>query len=134
VDGSTVHYSMYALRMHRSGFQVGTRDGVASDRPLSYDDDLEPYYDAVERELGIVGPVDWPWDAPRRGAYPYRPHKLNGVGEVLARGCDALGITWRPGAIATLSAPKGERPPCVDRGWCIYGCTTDAKASTLVTY
>jgi choline dehydrogenase-like flavoprotein len=133
VGGSTVHYSMYALRMHRSDFQVRTRDGVACDWPLSYED-LEPYYDEVERELGIAGPVDWPWDAPRRGAYPYRPHKLNGVGEVLARGCDALGITWRPGAIATLSAPKGERPPCVYRGWCIYGCTTDAKASTLVTY
>lgn len=133
VGGSTVHYSMYALRMHRSDFEIRTRDGVASDWPLSYED-LEPYYDEVERELGIAGPLDWPWDAPRRGAYPYRPHQLNGVGEVLARGCDALGIRWRPGAIATLSAPKDERPPCVYRGWCMYGCTTDAKSSTLVTY
>jgi choline dehydrogenase-like flavoprotein len=133
VGGSTVHYSMYALRMHRSDFEVRSRDGVASNWPLSYDD-LEPYYEEVERELGIAGPLDWPWDSPRRGSYPYRPHKLNGVGEVMARGCDALGIEWRPGAIATLSAPKGERPPCVYRGWCMYGCTTDAKSSTLVTY
>jgi choline dehydrogenase-like flavoprotein len=133
VGGSTVHYSMYALRLHRSDFETATRDGVGSDWPLSYDD-LEPYYDEVERELGIAGPVDWPWDAPRKGAYPYRPHQLNGVGEVMARGCDALGITWRPGAIATLSAPKGDRPPCVYRGWCLSGCTTNAKSSTLVTY
>ncbi|HEU5431686.1 MAG TPA: GMC family oxidoreductase, partial [Thermomicrobiales bacterium] len=28
----------------------------------------------------------------------------------------------------------GERPPCIYRGWCNYGCTTDAKASTLATY
>jgi choline dehydrogenase-like flavoprotein len=133
VGGSTVHYSMYALRLHRSDFETRTRDGVGSDWPLSYDD-LEPYYDEVERELGIAGPVDWPWDAPRRRRYPYRPHQLNGVGEVMARGCDALGITWRPGAIATLSAPKGDRPPCVYRGWCLSGCTTNAKSSTLVTY
>ncbi len=133
VGGSTTHYSMYALRLHRSDFEVRTRDGVAADWPLSYDD-LEPYYEEVERELGIAGPVDWPWDAPRRGSYPYRPHQLNGVGEVMARGCDALGITWRPGAIATLSAPKEDRPPCVYRGWCLSGCTTHAKSSTLVTY
>ncbi|WP_275451101.1 GMC family oxidoreductase [Arthrobacter sp. H5] len=74
------------------------------------------------------------WDASRRGRYPYRPHQLNGVGEVMARGCETLGITWRPGAIATLSAPKGHRPPCVYRGWCMSGCTTNAKSSTLVTY
>jgi choline dehydrogenase-like flavoprotein len=133
VGGSTTHYSMYALRLHRSDFETRTREGVAADWPLRYED-LEPYYDEVERELGIAGPVDWPWDPPRRGAYPYRPHQLNAAGEVMARGCDALGITWRPGAIATLSAPKGDRPPCVYRGWCLSGCTTDAKSSTLVTY
>jgi choline dehydrogenase-like flavoprotein len=133
VGGSTIHYSMYALRMHRSDFQVRSRDGVADDWPLRYED-LEPYYDRVERELGIAGPIDWPWDPPRRGAHPYPPHRLNGVGELMARGCERLGIRWRPGGIATLSAPKGERPPCVYRGWCIYGCSTDAKSSTLVTY
>jgi choline dehydrogenase-like flavoprotein len=133
VGGSTVHYAMYALRMHRSDFAVRSLDGVAADWPLTYGD-LAPYYDQVERELGIAGPLDWPWDPPRKGAYPYRPHQLNGVGEVMARGCDRLGITWRPGAIATLSAPNGARPPCVYRGWCIFGCSTDAKSSTLVTY
>jgi choline dehydrogenase-like flavoprotein len=133
VGGSTVHYAMYALRMHRSDFRVRSRDGVADDWPLSYAE-LAPYYDQVERELGIAGPLDWPWDSPREGAYPYRPHQLNAVGELLARGCDRLGIAWRPGPIATLSAPKDERPPCVYRGWCIFGCSTDAKSSTLVTY
>ena len=132
VGGSTVHYSMYALRMHPSDFRVRSLDGVADDWPLEYRD-LEPYYDQVEHELGIAGPTDWPWE-PRRGRHPYAPHQLNAVGEVMARGCEALGIQWRPGPIATLSAPKGERPPCVYRGWCIYGCTTDAKSSTLVTY
>jgi choline dehydrogenase-like flavoprotein len=133
VGGSTVHYAMYALRMHPSDFRTRALDGVGHDWPIGYED-LEPYYERVERELGIAGPLDWPWEPRGRGAHPYRPHQLNGVGEVMARGCDALGIRWRPGPIATLSAPKGERPPCVYRGFCIYGCTTDAKSSTLVTY
>ncbi|MBA3778107.1 MAG: GMC family oxidoreductase [Chloroflexi bacterium] len=133
VGGSTVHYAMYALRMHRSDFEVRSRHGLAADWPLRYED-LAPYYEDVERELGIAGPLDWPWDPPRRGAHPYRPHRLNGVGEIMAEGCERLGIRWRPGPIATLSAPMGKRPPCVYRGWCIFGCSTEAKSSTLVTY
>jgi choline dehydrogenase-like flavoprotein len=36
--------------------------------------------------------------------------------------------------LATISAPKDGRPPCVYRGFCVYGCSTNAKSSTLVTY
>jgi choline dehydrogenase-like flavoprotein len=133
VGGSTVHYSMVALRMHESDFRVRTTDGIADDWPLTYEE-LEPYYDRVETELGISGPVTWPWGPRRRGPYPYREHPLNGVAQLFARGCDRLGIRWAPAPIATISAPKGDRPPCVYRGFCIYGCSTNAKSSALVTY
>ena len=76
VGGSTVHYSMVALRMHESDFMVHTLDGVAQDWPIRYED-LEPYYDRVEKELGISGPVTWPWGPKRRGPYPYREHPFN---------------------------------------------------------
>ena len=36
VGGSTVHYSMVALRMHESDFMVQTLDGVANDWPIRY--------------------------------------------------------------------------------------------------
>jgi choline dehydrogenase-like flavoprotein len=133
VGGSTVHYSMVALRMHESDFRVRTLDGVADDWPITYRD-LEPHYEAVERELGISGPVTWPWGPRRRGPYPYREHPLNGVAQLFARGCEALGIRWAPAPLATISAPKDGRPPCVYRGFCVYGCSTNAKSSTLVTY
>ncbi len=133
VGGSTVHYSMVALRMHESDFMVGTLGGVAHDWPIRYED-LEPYYERVETELGISGPVRWPWSPHRRGPYPYREHPLNSVAQLFARGCDRLGIRWAPAPIATISARKGDRPPCVYRGFCIYGCSTNAKSSTLVTY
>jgi choline dehydrogenase-like flavoprotein len=133
VGGSTVHYSMVALRMHESDFMVNTLDGVAQDWPIRYTD-LEPYYERVERELGISGPVTWPWGPNRREPYPYREHPFNAVAELFIRGCEKLGIGWAPCPLATLSAPKEDRPPCVYRGWCIYGCSTNAKSSTLVTY
>ncbi len=49
-------------------------------------------------------------------------------------GCERLGITWAPAPLATISAPKDDRHPCVYRGYCNFGCSTNAKASTLVTY
>jgi choline dehydrogenase-like flavoprotein len=133
VGGSTVHYSMVALRMHESDFMVHTLDGVGQDWPIRYPD-LEPYYDRVEKELGISGPVTWPWGPKRRRPYPYREHPLNSVAELFIRGCEKLDIGWSPCPLATLSAPKDDRPPCVYRGWCISGCSTNAKSSTLVTY
>ena len=133
VGGSTVHYSMVALRMHESDFMVRTLDGVADDWPIRYED-LQPYYDGVEKELGIAGPARWPWGPRRKGPYPYREHPLNGVADLFVRGCEQLGITWAPAPLATISAPKDDRHPCVYRGWCLYGCSTNAKASTLVTY
>ena len=53
---------------------------------------------------------------------------------MLARGCEALGVEWAPTPLATLSAPRGLAHPCVYRGFCIIGCSTNAKQSALVTW
>src|SRR5919204_3211153 len=133
VGGSTTHFAMVALRMHESDFMVRSLDGVAHDWPFRYEE-LEPYYDEVEQELGISGPVKWPWGPRREGPYPYREHPFNSVAQLFIRGCERLGIGWAPAPLATISAPKDGRHPCIYRGWCIYGCSTNAKSSTLVTY
>lgn len=44
-----------------------------------------------------------------------------------------MGMAWTPTPIATLSAPRGDAPPCVYRGFCRVGCATNAKQSQLVT-
>lgn len=36
--------------------------------------------------------------------------------------------------MATLSAPRGRAHPCVYRGFCVAGCSTNAKQSALVTW
>lgn len=59
---------------------------------------------------------------------------MNAAGLVLARGCERLGIPWTPTPLATLSSPRGEAPPCVYRGFCAVGCSTNAKQSVLVTW
>ncbi len=58
---------------------------------------------------------------------------MNAAGLVLGRAADAMGIAWAPTPLATISAPRGRAHPCVYRGFCQVGCSTNAKQSILVT-
>jgi choline dehydrogenase-like flavoprotein len=132
VGGSTVHFTMVALRWRPEWFKSRSLLGYGIDWPVSWEE-MWHYYDEVEEMLQISGPVSYPWGPPR-GRYPKRPHPLNAAAQVLARGCERLGIAWTPTPIATLSSPRGEAHPCVYRGFCIIGCSTNAKQSVLVTW
>lgn len=72
---------------------------------------LAPYFEAVERELR-VGPNPAP--------------ALGKPAELIARGCDALG--WSHHAL------RRNAPDCDGQGLCCFGCPTDAKRSTNVSY
>jgi choline dehydrogenase-like flavoprotein len=72
---------------------------------------LAPHFEKVERILGVS-------DA----AAKY----LGGNGRVIARGCDKLGYKHRP--------LRRNAPDCDGQGVCIFGCPTDAKRSTNVSY
>ena len=132
VGGSTVHYTMIALRWRPEWFRCRSTLGYGRDWPIGFDE-LEPYYEEAEEALKISGPISYPWGK-RRKRYPYRAHPVNAAGLVLARGCEGIGVKWSPLPLATLSAPRGMAHPCVYRGFCAYGCSTNAKQSVLVTF
>ncbi|MEX2541427.1 MAG: GMC family oxidoreductase [Trueperaceae bacterium] len=132
VGGSTVHFTMVTLRWRPEWFDSRSRLGQGIDWPLGYRD-VEPYYREVEEALQISGPVSYPW-GPARPAYPRREHEVNAAGLVLARGAEKLGIPWVASPLATLSSPRAGAHPCVYRGFCAVGCSTNAKQSVLVTW
>jgi choline dehydrogenase-like flavoprotein len=132
VGGSTVHFAMVSLRMRPEHLKARTKLGYGADWPIEWRD-LWRYYGEVERALCISGPVTYPW-GPKRPRYPYRAHPLNAAAQYLARGAEALGIAWSETPVATLSAPRGKAHPCVYRGMCVLGCSTNAKQSVLVTW
>jgi choline dehydrogenase-like flavoprotein len=132
VGGSTVHFTMVSLRFRPEWFRSRSRLGYGHDWPVGWKE-MWRYYDEAEEMLQISGPVSYPWGPPR-GRYPRRPHPLNAPAQILARGCEKLGVAWAPTPIATLSSPRGEAHPCVYRGFCIVGCSTNAKQSVLVTW
>ena len=132
VGGSTVHFAMVSLRFRPEWFKARTKLGYGADWPLDWRE-MWTYYAEVEQALKISGPLSYPW-GPKRPRYPYRPHELNAAALVLAQGAEALGIDWAPTPLATVSAPRGHSPPCVYRGMCVLGCSTNAKQSVLITW
>ncbi len=132
VGGSTVHFAMVSLRFRPEWFKSRSVMGYGADWPLDWRE-MWDYYGRAERALSISGPVNYPW-GPSRPRYPYRAHELNGAAEILGRGAEAMGYRWSPTPLATVSAPHGKSPPCVYRGFCRFGCSTNAKQSQLVTF
>jgi choline dehydrogenase-like flavoprotein len=132
VGGGSVHWAGFTPRFHPSDFHTYTLDGVGVDWPISYED-LKPYYVQLEREIPVAGPAYYPWGDPH--GYPYGPHPLGGVGDVLVNGCTKLGIrVVAGGPVAINSGSHGDRPHCIYRGFCIQGCKVGAKQSTLVSH
>lgn len=132
VGGSTVHFAMVSLRFRPEWFKSRTLLGYGADWPIDWRE-MWHYYAKVEDALKIAGPVTYPW-GPKRPRYPYRAHELNAAALALARGCERMGIGWTETPLATLSAPRGLAHPCVYRGFCVTGCSTNAKQSALVTW
>jgi len=132
VGGSTVHFAMVSLRMRPEWFKARSLLGYGFDWPLDWRE-MWRYYEEVEQALKISGPVRYPW-GPKRPRYPYRQHEINASGMALAKACEAMGVNWAPTPLATLSAPRDNAPPCVYRGFCVTGCSTNAKQSVLNTW
>ncbi len=133
VGGSTLHYTAYTPRAQTDDFRLYTEFGVGRDWSLSYDD-LEPYYDELERFLGVSGFSPYPWGKPRQSKYPLPPLPLNGAAQLMERACRRLNIKTVPAANAALSQDYyqenvGWRRACTNRGFCQAGCSTGAKYS-----
>jgi choline dehydrogenase-like flavoprotein len=141
VGGSTLHWGAYAPRPNPRDFKLHEDFGVARDWPLDYEA-LLPYYEEVERFIGVTGPEHYPWDPSRK--YPLPPLPLNAPAQLMQKGCDALGIRHATAPLAALSVnyrgPSAdgldypEREACVNRGYCHQGCRNGAKASMDVTF
>ena len=136
VGGSTLHYTAYFPRAQADDFRLHSDFGAGVDWPIPYAE-IEAYYPELETFLGLSGPGDYPWGAPR--GYPLPPLDLNGPAQLMQRACAALGIRTSAAPNAAASRPffqegYGWRAACTNRGFCQAGCSTGAKASMDVTF
>ena len=102
------------------------------DWPVTYDE-LEPYYEKAEYDLGVSGDES-PFGPARRKPLPLPPVADNKEAEVLYPAARRLG--WKPfhTPLAILSRDYRGRTACVRCPYCNgFGCEVGAKSSTLVT-
>jgi len=132
VGGTTIMYGAHWQRFMPSDFKVKTLDGVADDWPFAYED-LEPYYDEMDIEIGVSGLGGDPALPPGK-APPLPPLPLNRMGRKAAEGMNKLGWHWWPAPNSIVSRPYQGRNPCAMRGTCRNGCVEGAKASFDITH
>lgn len=137
VGGATNFMSGFFHRMKPDDFRLLSAFGPVpggnlADWPIGYDD-LEPWYDLVERRVGVSGKVvRHPHQEPRSNVdFPYPPTAEHPIAGLIDRACEALGFQPFPVPRAILSTPALGRNPCVYTNYCgSYGCHTGAKGSS----
>ena len=132
VGGSTILYAAHWLRFLPSDFRVRSLDGIADDWPFSYEQ-LEPYYDRIDRLVGTSALAGDPAYPP--GAAPPLPaHPITQIGRVVAEGMNKLGWHWWPAPNAIPTSDYGHLKSCVRYGTCMSGCPNGSKASADLVF
>ncbi|MCP4699459.1 MAG: GMC family oxidoreductase [Gammaproteobacteria bacterium] len=137
VGGATNFMSAYFHRMKPVDFKLLSTFGPIkganiADWPISYED-LEPYYDKVEREVGVSGRVvSHPHAEPRSSRdFPYPPIAEHPLAKWIDEACGKMGLHPIPTPRAILPYPALGRIGCSYSGYCgSYGCATGAKGSS----
>jgi choline dehydrogenase-like flavoprotein len=133
VGGGTRVYGAQAWRFLPEDFRMASVYGVPdgstlADWPIRYED-LAPYYERAEWEIGVSGDSaasERIW--PRRMAYPMEPLPLNRKGGVLRAAADHLGWDTLGVPLLINSVPYNGRAACIRCQHCVgFACPTDAK-------
>lgn len=137
------HFKQYSENVARYGADVIPAGTSLVDWPMSYEE-LAPYYDKVDQEIGISGqagningaiqPGGNPFEGPRNKDYPMPPLLESTVSRIARPVMERLGYDPFPipSSIATENY-KG-RPACTYCSFCSsYYCFIGSKGSTNVT-
>lgn len=133
VGGSALHHYAVWPRLHAEDFELRTRFDRGLDWPIGYAD-LAPWYDAVQREVGVSGDAEAEVWRPPGEAYPLPPVPVFAQGEIIARGFAARDMRTAPLPLAVLSQPYNGRAACIWDGWCDAGCPIGALANPLTVH
>ena len=139
VGSGTRVYGAQAWRLLPADFQMASRYGVPAgsslaDWPISYED-LAPYYEQAEWEMGVSGDEAGAGkNRPRHKEYPMPPLPLNTQGRLLRAGAASLGWDTQTVPLLINSVPYNGREACVHCQQCVgFACPTDAKNGTQNT-
>lgn len=139
LGGGTRIYGAQAWRFSPADFTMATRYGTPensalADWPITYDD-MEPFYDLAEREIGVSGSASGDTSgAWRSHDYPMPALPAGRTAARLAHAARQLGINTLPVPLAINSIPYNGRTSCVGCRQCVgFACPVEAKNGSVNT-
>jgi gluconate 2-dehydrogenase alpha chain len=155
VGGTSLHYWAQSWRLNPWDFKVMSettrrygaarlpRGSTVEDWPFGLEE-LEPFYDKVEHEVGVSGqagningtidPRGNTFEGSRQRGYPMPPLRGTEFTDRMAAAAGKLGWHAFPGPAAINSEVNDDRPGCQYHGFCSRGgCHVSAKNSTAVS-
>jgi choline dehydrogenase-like flavoprotein len=127
LGGRTNHWGRISLRYGPDDFKRRSKDGLGDDWPIGYDD-VAPYYDRVDRLIGIFGSREGLPNDPDGIFQP--PPEPRCWERMIKQGADRLNITCIPSRLSILTRPLNGRSACHWCGQCNRGCATRSNFSS----
>jgi choline dehydrogenase-like flavoprotein len=127
LGGRTNHWGRISLRFGPDDFKGKSRDGLGEDWPISYDE-LKPWYDEVDRLVGIFGSNEGLRNHPDGIFLP--PPKPRCWELMIKQAADRQGVTCIPSRLSILTRPHNGRAACHYCGQCNRGCGVNANFSS----
>jgi len=130
VGGRSLMWGRQSYRWSEFDFEANAKDGIAVDWPIRYAD-VAPWYDYVERFIGVNGSVEGLPQLPDGQFLP--PMEMNCVEKDVAARLKAHYGGKRAmvmGRSANLTQPHNGRGTCQYRNLCARGCPFGAYFST----
>ncbi|HEX4167207.1 MAG TPA: GMC family oxidoreductase [Bryobacteraceae bacterium] len=124
LGGKTQLWNAVALRFSQRDFKGRQHDGAGQDWPFGYAD-IKPFYDRIEKQVGVCGNYDHLEDLPDGIFMPPAPFKCTDL--AIQAGAKKLNVPVIHVRKATLTRPTAHRPACHYCGNCMSGCDVAAK-------
>jgi choline dehydrogenase-like flavoprotein len=112
VGGRTNHWGRISLRFGPNDFKRRSIDGLGDDWPIGYDD-MKPYYDRVDKLIGVFGSNEGLFNDPDGQFLPPPRPRLHEM--FIKKAGNGMGIPVIPSRLSILTKPINK-----ERGSCFY--------------
>ena len=127
LGGRTNHWGRISLRFGPWDFRGRSRDGHGDDWPISYQD-VAPYYDRLERLVGLFGTHEGLENEPDGVFLP--PPTPRCYERLIEQASERVGVPCIPSRLSILTRPHNGRLACHYCGQCGRDCGTGSNFST----
>jgi len=128
LGGRTLHWARATDRMADYEFKAASLDGYGMNWAVTYAD-MKPYYDRIERFIGVSAQKEGLPQFPDGPFLP--PMPLNCAESIFTAACKSLGWRSTHRRLAQLTRPHNGRPACHYCGNCVNGCDVGAMFNPI---